>query len=267
MSRRIGGDVRASLPLSENWTASASYTLMRNEIYNVGPAASLAIKQAVPGYPTATSGTYYSSAVGYGLTYDGRDAPKNTTSGLYFTSRQEVAGLGGDVQSLKTTADLKGYYPIADGVTLVGRMTGGAISGYGGQDVRLLDLFYVGGETVRGFAASGIGPRDLGSANLDALGGKYYFATSAELRFPIPYAPDNLGVRGTVFADAGSLWGATQLAKSVPGLAGDAASVRASTGVGLIWDSPIGALGVSYAVPLLKQSFDKLQPFSVGITP
>ena len=56
-----------------------------------------------------------------------------------------------------------------DKVTLVGRAIGGHIMGWGGQEVRLLDEFYKGGETVRGFYRSGIGPRDLNTN--DALGG------------------------------------------------------------------------------------------------
>ena len=40
-------------------------------------------------------------------------------------------------------------------ITFVGRAIGGHIQGWGGQDVRLLDLFYKGGETIRGFNMSG----------------------------------------------------------------------------------------------------------------
>ena len=32
--------------------------------------------------------------------------------------------------------------------------------GWGGQDVRTVDDFYKGGETIRGFAPSGLGARD-----------------------------------------------------------------------------------------------------------
>ncbi len=39
----------------------------------------------------------------------------------------------------------------------------------------------------------------------DALGGATYWATTAEIRFPIPFVPDDLGISGAVFADAGSL--------------------------------------------------------------
>ena len=51
------------------------------------------------------------------------------------------------------------------------------------------------------------GPRDLLTG--DALGGMTYWARPhPEIHFPIPYVPDNLGISGAVFADAGSLFGA-----------------------------------------------------------
>ena len=81
--------------------------------------------------------------------------------------------------------------------------------------MRLIDLFFKGGETVRGFDRAGYGPRDLSTG--DALGGAMYWATTAEVRFPIPFVPDDLGISGAVFADAGSLWNAGGSAKNAPG--------------------------------------------------
>ena len=91
-------------------------------------------------------------------------------------------------------------------ITFVGRAIGGHIEGWGGQDVRLLDLYYKGGETIRGFYMSGFGPRDTLTG--DALGGDTFWSTTAEVRFPFPLIPDDLGMSGAVFADAGSLFGA-----------------------------------------------------------
>ena len=73
----------------------------------------------------------------------------------------------------------------------------------------MLDAFFKGGETIRGFESPAIGPRDLGSPNHDALGGQTYWAATAELRMPIPFVPDDMGLSWAIFADAGSLWGAT----------------------------------------------------------
>jgi outer membrane protein insertion porin family len=120
---------------------------------------------------------------------------------------------------------------------------------------------------VRGFATAGIGPRDTASANQDALGGRFYYGTSAELLFEIPGVPQDMGLRGAVFADAGSLWGVNGTAATLPGLAGNTPAMRASVGVGLAWDSPLGNLRVDYAVPVVKQPFDKTQALSFGLKP
>jgi outer membrane protein insertion porin family len=252
--------------LSDNWLAGVKYTLSRDTIYDVGADASAAIKEAA-GFPGANSSTSYTSAVGYWVTYDTRDSKKRPTDGVYFTLAQDLAGAGGDVRYIRSVGELRGYYPVSDQVTAVGRVTGGVITGWGGQDVRLLDLFYKGSETVRGFAVGGFGPRDILSVNQDALGGRMFFGTSAELLFQLPGIPRDIGLRGAVFADAGSLWSTNTAAASLPGLAGNALTPRASVGVGVAWDSPIGALRLDYAFPILKQPFDKTQALSFGLMP
>jgi outer membrane protein insertion porin family len=266
-AQKIGGDLRLGYQISDEWSTGVNYTFTRNTIYDVGANASAAIKEAVPGFPDTASSTYYTSSVGYSLAYDTRDNKKRPTEGVYYTLSQDLAGVGGDVRYLRSVGEARGYYPVSDQVTAVGRTTGGVIAGWGGQDVRLLDLFYRGGESVRGFAVAGIGPRDTLSANQDALGGRMYFTTTAELLFQLPGVPQDIGLRGAVFADAGSLWGVNSTAASLPGLAGSALAPRASVGMGLAWDSPLGALRVDYAYPIVKQPYDKTQALSFGLMP
>lgn len=267
MSQKIGGTLRARYPINEEWSAGVNYTFVRNKLYDVGADASAAIKEAVPGFPDATSSTYYTSSVGYSLTYDTRDNKKRPTSGVYYTVAQDLAGVGGDVRFLRSVGEARAYYAVTEDVTAMARATGGIITGWGGQDVRLLDLFYRGGETVRGFATAGIGPRDTQSANQDALGGRMYYGTTAELLFAIPGIPEDIGLRGAVFADAGSLWSTSSTAAALPGIAGNTPAMRASVGVGLAWDSPLGNLRVDYAFPVLKESYDKTQALSFGLRP
>ncbi len=258
---RAGVVTRLGFALDDNWSSTVRYSFVRNRIYDVGETASAAVKEAA----SADGGTYYTSSVGYSVAYDTRNSKKLPTSGSYLSTSQDLAGVGGDTRYLRSTVDGRYYYPASEGVTLAARFTGGTIGGWGGQDVRLIDLFQLGGETVRGFAPSGIGPRDTASANSDALGGRHYVATTAEARFSLPFVPDELGLRGATFVDAGSLWGPTTFASSLPGTAGGAPALRASAGVGLVWDSPVGPLRADYAVPLVKEAFDKTQPLSFGL--
>lgn len=264
---RAGGTVRAGMPLDDNWSTGVSYTYARNTLYNVGPLASAAVKDAIPGWPANGSATWDTSSIGTSVTYDSRDNKRKPGAGVVYTLTQDFAGAGGDVRYVRETGEARAYYTVADGVTAMGRVQGGVIAGWGGQDVRLLDLFNKGGETVRGFATAGIGPRDLGSANQDALGGRMFMATTAEARFDIPGVPKDMGLTAAVFADAGSLWGTSKRAATLPGVAGNTPALRASAGVGLAWDSPLGPLRVDYAVPLVKQPYDKTQPLSFGLMP
>jgi outer membrane protein insertion porin family len=111
----------------------------------------------------------------------------------------------------------------------------------------------------------------------DSLGGTTFWAATAEVRFPLPLIPDELGMSGAVFTDAGSLFGAGALAKSLNNQCGattpdplkgvclaDEASVRSSVGVGLLWNSPLGPLRLDYAYALTKESFDETQQIRFG---
>lgn len=273
--RKAGGDVRLGFPIAENLWMQTSYSIARDEIFNVQDNASLAIKQACgdpsptrTGSPNCTDSGYWTSMVGTVISYDKRNVPTNPNRGYYIEVANDFAGLGGDAQYWRVNAEGRFYYPITDKITFVGRAIGGMIQGWGGQDVRLLDSFFKGGETIRGFDISGIGPRDLHSANQDALGGQKYWAATAEVRFPLPYIPEDIGLSGAVFADAGSLWDTTGGAKKAlindPGALADDNIIRSSVGGSLMWNSPVGPLRMDFAEVLTKASYDQTQFFRFG---
>lgn len=265
-STKAGARTGLGFEVAENVTAGLTYSLSRTTLSDVTSGASAAVRQAA-GFPGATQAAYLTSAVGTSLTYDTRNRATLPMSGVYMTASQELAGLGGDVRHLKTTTEFRGYAPVTGNTVLATRASAGTISGWGGSEVRLLEMFYKGGETIRGFAAGGIGPRDSLGTNKDALGGTNFIATTAELRSPLPLTPSDFGLRVAVFADAGSLWGTSKSVRSASGVVGTSATLRASVGVGMIWDSPIGPLRVDYARPLAKQAFDKTQNWSFGLAP
>lgn len=214
-------------------------------------------------------GRAITSAVGYTLTFNTLDNNKNPTSGLLVDFRQDFAGVGGDVSYLKSTADLKYFQPlVADIVGLI-HLQGGILNKLGSDDLRMLDHFQMGPQLVRGFASNGIGPRDITSGTTnDALGGTKYWGASAELQMPFWFLPKEVGLKGAVYADAGSLWGyegPTSWAKTLETMTySDDNTVRSSVGVGLIWASPFGPLRFDYAVPVTKSSHDVVQQFRFG---
>ena len=62
----------------------------------------------------------------------------------------------------------------------------------------------------------------------DALGGDTFWSVTAEVRFPFPLIPDDLGMSGAVFVDAGSLFGAGAAPRSSMTLWRGADSIRSA---------------------------------------
>jgi len=297
-----GATVRLGVPIDENWSAQLRYSIFRQRITVVstlmscnldvstgGPAnfpgcetggqASGAIKQA------ALAGPQWVSQPGYSLTYSTLDNNRNPTSGVYAKFNQDIAGLGGDENFIKTTTDARYYYNVFGDVVAVGRVQAGNVMGFGGQSVPIFQAFFGGPWLVRGFAPNGFGPRDLtaGTSN-DNVGGASFAGATAELQSPVPGIPKDAGLKAAVFVDAGNVWsyqGPTTFAppifpSSLCGQGGnpsncngpaDSTKPRVAAGAGLIWDSPFGALRVDYAVPLVKQSYDVTQRFRFSAGP
>jgi outer membrane protein insertion porin family len=267
-----GGDLRMGFPIALDTQLGLRYKFERETIFDVANNASLAVKQA--------EGVSNVSSVGFTVAYDTRNLPQSPTSGIFTSFSEDFAGVGGDVNYYRSVLDGRGYYPLTPKITLVGRVQGGYINGWGGEEVRMTDLFFKGGETIRGFQRAGYGPRDacqdpltgkaLGHSHCskDPLGGQAFWAATAEARFPLPFVPDNLGMQGAVFIDAGSLWIPSGLAESAVAQEGsfinNGADVRMSTGVSLIWQSPLGPLRADLGQALLKASYDRTELFRFG---
>ncbi len=264
-SETIGGGVRFGFPITDDLTVQ-----VRNHIYQEDitiPAslkngatadgeASLAIRQA--------EGVTLVSTVGYSIVYDTRDNIRDPRIGHYVNFSQDIAGVGGDVRYIRTTIEARGYREVMPdwGMVFMLKATAGHITGFGGAQVRIRDSFFKGGETIRGFAPAGIGPRDLTvGSNNDALGGTVFWAVTAELQFPFWGLPPELGLRGAIFADAGSLYDVGNIGMLSPALVGDSSAIRASVGGSIIWVSPFGPLRADFGYAIAKEPYDSTQVF------
>jgi outer membrane protein insertion porin family len=264
-----GATIQFGTPLTEQIGAQYRYSLY-NQNVTLDPA-SLVAAPSLPIQQAALTGSQWVSSVGDTVTYSTLDNNKNPTSGIKSQLTQDLAGLGGDVKFLRTTEDLRYYHPINDDVVSLVRAQGGYITGWGGQQVPLLNSFFGGPTMVRGFAPNGLGPRDLTpGTTMDNVGGSMYWATTAELQSNIPGVPQEYGLKASAFVDAGSVFrysGPTAFPGSAQSLqVANNNIVRSSVGVGLTWASPFGALTVNYAVPLTKAAYDVVQPlgFTAG---
>jgi outer membrane protein insertion porin family len=268
--------VRAGTPITDNLSSEIRYSILRQSL-SLSPAlmicsppnclsASAAVKQA------ALNGPVFTSAVGSTVAYSTLDNPRNPHDGLRAELRQDIAGLGGGADFLRSTGDVRYYKTFGDEVVGMARAQGGTIAPYGGQTLPLTSSFFGGPQLVRGFAPNGFGPRDVTSGTtMDNIGGSSYWATTAQLTAPIPGMPPEVPLKGGFFADAGSLWGyrgqTTFPALSQSLTVADSRKVRSSVGATLIWDSPFGALHVDYAMPLSKAPYDVTQRLGFGAGP
>jgi outer membrane protein insertion porin family len=241
-------------------------------------------QSSLPVRQELANGAAWTSSVGYSLTYNTLDNNKNPTDGLLVDWRQDFAGVGGDVAYIKTAVDTKYYTPLVSDIVGIIHLQTGMLNQFGDTPLRMLDQFQMGPNLVRGFAPNGIGPRDLSFINYtgtgDALGGTKYWGASLELQMPFWFLPKEVGLKGAVYADAGSLWGyqgPTSWAQTgeINGLVNgkycqcamvydDSNVVRTSVGVGLIWASPFGPLRFDYAVPITQGKYDVVQQFKFG---
>ncbi len=245
--KRTGGKLRAGYPLSEHWRQTWFYGYEQNEITDVDSNASLFIRRQ--------EGKRDTSSIGQRLTFDDRDSTLFPTEGLYSWLDTAVAGLGGDAKYVSGKLGGIYYYPVYEKSVIFSLLgEAGAIGGYSDEDVKINERYYLGGNTLRGFERSGIGPRDR--ATDDALGGNLYYRGSAELTFPIGL-PEEYGVSGHTFTDFGSLW---ELDDTGPGIV-DKDSIRAAAGLGISWRSGFGPIRVDVAFPIAKEDFDKEEAF------
>jgi outer membrane protein insertion porin family len=80
------------------------------------------------------------------------------------------------------------------------------------------------------------------------------------LQFPIFGLPREVGIKGAVFADAGTLFGYSGSTSNVS-VVGDDKSIRTSVGAGVLWSSPIGPIRLDFAFPVTKNDYDQTQVF------
>ncbi len=259
--RSTGGGLRLSYPLNGNMLLSTRYFLKSDEIIvpygycsSVGQGSSALCDQV---------GSYINSAVGYTLQMNYTNDPVRPTRGWAGSLRQDLAGLGGDVNYVKTEADASWYYGFTPNWVVSLQGSTGYISGWNGDPIRINDRFFKGGNSFRGFETAGMGPRDLNTT--DALGGNFYAIGTVELTLP-NYLPEQYGIKTSLFADVGTLgvlddrYKLTTTGTTNANIA-DELSLRASAGVSIHWKSPMGPIRFDISKVLSKEDYDKTESF------
>ncbi|WP_309629364.1 outer membrane protein assembly factor BamA [Brevundimonas sp.] len=259
--RSTGAGLRLTYPLNGYSRLSTRYFIKDDEILvpvgycDTGGSGSSALCEQV--------GASLNSSVGYTLLVDRRNDPVRATRGWTGSLRQDFAGLGGDVNYVKTEVDATVYYGITPSwiVTLAG--SAGYVSGWNGDAIRINDRFFKGGNSFRGFENAGMGPRDL--TTQDALGGNFYAVGTLELTLP-NVLPEQYGIKTSLFADVGTLGVLdnryTLGTNGLPDASiADDLSLRASAGLSVHWRSPMGPIRFDFSQILSNEEYDRTETF------
>ena len=225
-----------------------------------------------------------------GWNHDTRNGYWAPTRGGLISASTDIALPGSTVQFWKLLTEINHYWPIGKGFVLYldGQVGYGKTYGSNGisdtafdalkassaaqdpthvltdmrQDFPFWENFYAGGvRDVRGFQDNTLGPRICidGSTpdktgNCSAgyyaqpIGGAFKVLGTAELYIPIPGLKDVNTARVSWFVDVGNAY------KDYKNFS--ASTLRASTGVSLHWQAPIGPLIISFAMPFRTQADD-----------
>ena len=226
-----------------------------------------------------------------GWNHDTRNGFWAPTRGGLLQAQADVALPGSTVQYWKLTAEANHYWPIGKGFVLYldGQVGYGKTYGKNGisddqfavlkaateaqrgagyvmpdlrQDFPFFANFSSGGvRDVRGFQDNTLGPRVcidgsspdargncLGAYWAQPIGGSFKVLGTAELYLPLPFLKDINTARVSLVTDVGNVYRDYQ--------SFDASTLRASAGVSLHWQAPIGPLIISLAVPFRSQPSD-----------
>jgi outer membrane protein insertion porin family len=213
-------------------------------------------------------GRAITGTLGYTYVYDTREKGVDPSRGWVFSLSQDLGIGNGSRRFFKSEA--RAGYEMAvfnEDIKLMADGRVGMLHMINGSS-RNRERFQLA-NVMRGFAPGDSGPRDFASLEDDVLGGTRYAVVSLEAQFPLGL-PEEYGIRGGVFADVGTVWGVDNASR--PGInlvsGGENSAdrhLRATLGVSLFWDSPLGPLRFDFSRPVKKRDYDKAQNFDFSI--
>ena len=245
-----GGGLRFGVPFTEQDTVYFGAGLENTKIK--------------PGTNIPASYLAYANQFGYsssslpltlGWSRDSRDSALVPSTGVYQRGNGDW-GVAGDAKYVRASYQYQQYFPLNKQYTLALNGEVGWGKGLSGRPFPVFKTYYAGGlGSVRGFDQSTLGPRDVTGSY---LGGPKKLVGNIELQTPFPGAGNDRSLRLFGFLDVGNVFAESEKY--------DFGTLRASSGVGLSWISPIGPLRFAYSVPIRKVPGDRIQKlqFQIG---
>jgi outer membrane protein insertion porin family len=238
----LGGGVKFGYPISEVTSIDFGVTLESVKLTTFSNSPLQYIN-----FVNQFGNQYRYGAFTTGWQRDTRDSVILTTSGNFMRASGELAG--GDLTYYRLNYQHSWFYPLSRDYTLMLRGDLGYAAGLGNRPLPFFKSYFVGGpDSVRGYEAFSLGPRDL---NGNAIGGRTKVVGTAEFLFPMPGASREQSLRLAAFLDAGQVYGQGQKV--------ELSELRYSAGVALSWLSPFGPLRLSIGHPLNREPGDEVQ--------
>jgi outer membrane protein insertion porin family len=246
-TKTLGGQVRLGVPISELDTVNYGLGYENVEITTFTDSP-LIYQDYVRTFGPKNSNLYGTIS----WTRDGRDSLIYPTRGTMQKASAEAGLPAGDLQYFRLGYQYQRYFPLTRHFTLMVNGEAGYGDGYDDKPLPFFKNFYAGGvSSVRGFKSYTIGPKDT---NGQPRGGSQKLLGNVELFFPFPGLENDRSVRLGTFFDT-----------AVVGDKLEREELRYSTGVSLLWVSPLGPLKISAAAPLRKRPLDSTQVFQFTI--
>ena len=226
--------------------------------------------------------------------HDTRNKFFNPTHGSLQQFSAEVALPGSTVEYYKLIYKYAQYVPITTGLTFEGSATVGYGNTYRDADgidpvthapikvsgLPFFEDFYAGGVSdVRSFRDNTLGPYALAPScstpsNVycrQPLGGNLKTSASFELIFPTPFVKDETATRLSWYLDIGNVFNKnnTSLGDGLYNNNGfSLGELRASTGISLHWQAPVGPIVINLGRPIRKKPGDigETLQFNFGTT-
>ena len=249
------------IPLTENDTIAATFGIDKNEI------------RVIPGLTPDPIVDYIQNRVGrrtfhawrteLAFARDTRNAFFNPTRGTYHRVAAEVALPGSTQEYYKLSYQFAKYWPLSRALVLMTSADLGYGDGYGNASengLPFFENFYAGGvRSVRGFEDNTLGPTFTSELNpnyAQPLGGSLKTTGTLEMIFPTLIKSN--AAQLSAFVDFGNVFAGTS-DFSVD-------EFRASAGVSLKWQAPVGPIVINFSQPLRKEDGDRVErlQFSFG---
>ena len=237
-----------SYDLNEKWSNTVSVKMRSYDLYDVQEGA----VQSVIDEAGQTIGFDMES----GLYYADLDSFMNPTTGQKFSLVASLNALGSEYKNTAVTVNAKNFYPVNEHIVFTAKASATKIFGF--NMLRISDRLYLNSDYIRGFDTVGT----IDSVTGTLLGGAFRATANAEVDFPIGL-PESMGIKGSLFLDAASLSDTQKSGTSVK-VEGEKA-LRSSTGFGIKWQSPIGAMRFDFIKVLSKADTDTTRTFQFTV--